>query len=111
VETPYPRIIFQKLLLSKGIECANFNCGGFLNYLAQGLKFPATPVGKGDEDFALGGLVDDLMLEYINIPGGKLVVPLGHDGNLRPSHSHTSTTSGSLWQLQLICHQANGSKI
>ncbi|KAJ9607640.1 hypothetical protein H2200_007718 [Cladophialophora chaetospira] len=74
----------QELGTAKGIECASFHCGGFLNYFAQGVKFPATTEGGDDEAFALAGLVDDLMLEYVNIPAGKLCVPVGYDGRPAP---------------------------
>lgn len=74
----------EELGVKNGIECASFHCGGFLNYLAQGLAFPDTPAGSQEKEFALGGLVDDLMLEYINIPKGRLVVPVNNDGEPSP---------------------------
>lgn len=73
----------EKMGVNKGIECASFQCGGFMNYFAQGLTFAPTDSGERKKEFALGGLVDDLMLEYINIPKGKLVVPL--DNERKPS--------------------------
>ncbi|KEF51152.1 uncharacterized protein A1O9_12766 [Exophiala aquamarina CBS 119918] len=59
-----------------GIACADFQTGGFMNYFAQGKTFTS----EKDKEFALGGLEDDLMLEYIDIPNGKLAIPLGASG-------------------------------
>jgi len=60
-----------------GIACADFQTGGFMNYFAQGKTFSDE---KGKE-FALSGLEDDLMLEYIDIQNGKLLIPLNESGN------------------------------
>lgn len=59
-----------------GLACADFQTGGFMNYFAQGKTFS----DEKDKEFALGGLEDDLMLEYIDIPNGRLVIPLDEGG-------------------------------
>ncbi|KIW52412.1 hypothetical protein, variant [Exophiala xenobiotica] len=71
----------QEIGIKNGIECASFHNGMFMNYLAQGkLTCPAE-----DEQFALGGLEDDLMLQYIDIPHGKLVIPIDNQGHSSPT--------------------------
>jgi hypothetical protein len=59
-----------------GIACADFQNGGFMNYFAQGKTFPRDK----EKEYSLGGLEDDLMLDYIDIPKGKLVIPMDESG-------------------------------
>lgn len=47
-----------------------------MNYFAQGKTFSSDK----DKEYALGGLEDDLMLDYIDISKGKLVIPLDESG-------------------------------
>lgn len=71
------------LAAAHGIYCADFQNGAFMNYFAQGKKFPKTKEGNAEEAYALGGLDDGMMLKYINLPSKQLVIPLDNDG--RPS--------------------------
>ena len=56
-----------------GLECARFMSGWFMNYLGQGC-----PEGRKEE--ATAGLVDNLVIDYVDMAGGKMTVPLGRDG-------------------------------
>ena len=71
----------QEIGIKNGIERASFHNGMFMNYLAQS---EATCPDK-DERFALGGLEDDLMLQYMDILHGKLVIPVDKPGNPSPT--------------------------
>lgn len=56
-----------------GLECARFMPGWFMNYHGQGC-----PDEVREE--AIAGLDDDLLLDYIDIAGGRISVPLRGDG-------------------------------
>lgn len=56
------------------LEVAQFKNGGFLNYFAQ----RAPSAARHPE--LLGGLEDDLMLEYIDVAAGTLPIPVNNRG-------------------------------
>ena len=67
----------QRLAAASGppdFEIAQFENGGFLNYFAQ--HSPAVTTAPE----LLGGLVDDMMLPYINIAEGVLPIPTDAEG-------------------------------
>lgn len=66
--------------IPNGIECAMFQPGMFMNYLAQGIEYPSTQAGSKRQQQATAGLVDDMMLEYIDVTRGKLLIPLNDEG-------------------------------
>ncbi|KIX07960.1 uncharacterized protein Z518_02614 [Rhinocladiella mackenziei CBS 650.93] len=70
--------VCEEISAQNGVECATFQNGMFMNYLAQGKTYSGTD--RKEEEFALSGLVDDLMLEYVDIRKGKLVIPLDDVG-------------------------------
>ena len=70
----------SELAAVHGIYCADFQNGAFMNYFAQGKKFPNDKEGQAEEAYALGGLQDGMMLKYINLPSHKLIIPLKGDG-------------------------------
>ncbi|KIV89049.1 hypothetical protein, variant [Exophiala mesophila] len=70
----------SELAAEHGIYCADFQNGAFMNYFAQGKKFPNDKEGQAEEAYALGGLKDGMMLKYINLPSQKLIIPLTSDG-------------------------------
>lgn len=66
----------EEMGVKKGLECASFQNGMFMNYFAQGKTF----ADADKTELALAGLVDDFMVEYIDVPHGRLVIPLDERG-------------------------------